>query len=215
MLSSLLIFTVWIVSILQVSVWGYTIPSLSSSKVSSVLSIITTDTTDAVDNKDESSGAVPSPYEELIEGDNKLVKEIVAGLNRTSLGPLQAEMNLYYSKNRKEAIEYCKEKVMTALNGSLTQTKDGCEFILQCTYDPNRFPALLLKGACGQSYQLCGAFPDIKSCISYDVRVSVLNYAPTNSAGYQLAEKDTIQESTKWEWLERRELLTTDCLCEF
>ena len=215
-----LLLTAGIVSLLQTTlVCCFTIPTLDKGiPAATVVSITTTHITTAEDNKEEASGTTPAPYEELTNGNEKLVKEIMAGLNRTPLGQMQERVNLYYSKNQNEAIEYCEQIVMTAFNGSLSQVKDGCNFSLECTYDPLRFPSLLLTGSCVHSYQRCGEFPDIKSCITHDIRVSVLNYTPTNDNnvdGYRQSNKDTIQGPVEWEWVEQKQLLAIDCLCEF
>ena len=168
--------------------------------------------------KEEFSGdstATPSSsasiYQQLIQNNNDTVSSILTRLNRTPLGPLQSNLSLYYNSSEQEAIAFCEDHVKNLLNGSLTHTKDGCDLTVQCTYKEGRFPPLLLNGMCGGNRpQYCGKYPELKKCVTQDVRVPILNYQETTD-GYRLTgEKDLSQK----EWVEGRVTLTTDCLCE-
>lgn len=164
-----------------------------------------------------------TPFDRLMNNHWKLAKDTMAALNRTSLSPLQTLVNQYQGHTKEEAIAYCNNMVMSALNGSMIIDRDGCDFTVQCNYNPNRFPALLLSGECEKTDRPCGTFPELKKCIPHDIRVLVLYYKTLQTYGYRIDVSDkstnptaitTGHGSSIPTWVEGRDVIVTDCQCE-
>ena len=179
-----------------------------------VATVITSTVSDGLTSGDDVLSQ--TPYQQLM--DSKLYRtekytNIVIGLNRTSLGNLLYGM-IYHDPaelTKAEGVEYCEDIVKSAWNGSLAKTDEGgCDFSLHCTFDPLRFPAIMVNGEeCANSY--CN-YPDIKRCIKHDVRVPILIYQQTPS--YKLIFNDHANNDASGKWIESREWLITDCMCE-
>ena len=166
-----------------------------------------------------SGDSIPSlitPYQQLM--DSKLYRTgkstiVVRDLERTSLASFLYGL-IYHDPaelTEAEGIKLCESIVKSAWNGSLTKTDEGgCDFTLHCTFDPLRFPAMMVNGEeCAKSY--CN-FPNIKRCIKHDVRVPILIYQQTPS--YKLALGNHANNDASGVWIESRQWLVTDCMCE-
>ena len=167
-----------------------------------------------------SGDGIPSltPYQQLM--DSKLYKTekstiIVTDLDRTSLASFLYGL-IYHDPadlTEAEGIKLCESIVKSAWNGSLTKTNEGgCDFTLHCTFNPLRFPAMMVNGEeCAKSY--CN-FPNIKRCIKHDVRVPILIYQQTPSYKLAFGNHANNVNDASGVWMESRQWLVTDCMCE-
>lgn len=162
-----------------------------------------------------------NPFQKLMNDNKKLAEYTISALSQTSLSSLQGLVNLYQGTTEQESMAFCNSTIKSALNGSMTISNDGCNFTVHCTYNPNRFPSLLLSGVCETLERPCMTYPLIKKCITHDIRVLVLYYETHKTSGYQIDTSDktnaaapSLISSSKSEWVQGRETIVTDCQCE-
>lgn len=159
-----------------------------------------------------------SPYKELLTTKTMghIVYTVLRGLNRSTIAPLL--MNLITldpsEHNESAAIEFCESQVKQFLNGSMNkQSPEGCEYIVDCSdYEPSRFPAILIKGMCGNSY--CGhpkVTGVIKHCNNHRERLPVLRYIITSTPYLRYNNGDT--STLRGMWVKDRVSINTDCKC--
>ena len=164
------------------------------------------------DGESPTAQYIPSPktpYQDLeenskyYEGDKNIT---YYQLNMTRLSPIQAQLNSYQGENEEEAISYCEDKIRAneLFNGSLVTIDKGCKFIAHCTYNRNRYPALLVTGKCSRSPQYCGnPFGVCRYLIQF---VQTLIYSPNTVTYYNRMRKHY--------WTTGLEIIGYICFCD-
>uniref|UniRef100_A0A1X7UKQ4 Uncharacterized protein n=1 Tax=Amphimedon queenslandica TaxID=400682 RepID=A0A1X7UKQ4_AMPQE len=146
---------------------------------------------------------------------HSLLLSIQQSINRSSIAPLLNLLNMNQQiGGNNESInetEYCERQLKRLID---TRTSEGgCIFNIECDYDPFRYPALLLRGACKTPY--CGKKPQ-KQCIIDRKRLPVLRYTKLNieegKGGYSQRGSSS-NDNGSYQWIRSTYQYNSDCRC--